>query len=270
MSNGWSFMPDDKAAQLTSELRARKRVLDADQAPRAPEYHQRPEPRRPLTAEEAQARRTQVRAQAIAEASKPELVSAWLTRCGVEVRFRRTVVDAGLIPVELRRWAMEFPDTLEGASVLLAGKPGGGKTVASVWLLEQVYRVAGRVVEDSSGLSASWVAPESRFVPASDLFAMCFDREERKPLEALERVQVLVVDDWGLPYESDWAMAQLDRLIDRRWARMLTTIVSTNLAPEGAENTFQVRYPRIYSRLCDAGGPGVVPIRRGDLRREKP
>lgn len=266
------FMPEEKSAAIIRELKERKRAQEAEKAaagtPRA-ELRAVPRPR-PLSAEELEARRTRAIAEARADAASPAARDGWLMRVGVEVRFRRAAIEEELVPRELRRWAAGFPDSLEGASVLLAGKPGGGKTVSSVWLLQQVYR-CGRIEDDGYGGSARWVTPDARFVPASDLFTMCFDREERKPLDALERVAVLVVDDWGLPYESDWALAQLDRLIDRRWARMLTTIVSTNLAPEGeSQNTFQARYPRIYSRLCDTGGPGVVTIRREDLRRAKP
>jgi DNA replication protein DnaC len=228
----------------------------------------------PITPEQAQERRAAEIERVRREAATPRALEHWLAACGVELRMRGQALRAELVPAELREWARGFPGSLAGASALLSGSPGGGKTCSAVWLLAELYR-RGEVRGSDGYRGTHWSAPAARFVPASDLFAACFDREQRKPLEQLERAEVLVVDDWGLPYESDWVLAQLDRLIDRRWSRLLPTIVTTNLTPELPEDharygdTFAGRYPRIYSRLCDSSGPGVIGIDRGDLRREK-
>jgi hypothetical protein len=223
------------------------------------------------------------------ESLLPRSLAAWLARAGVGLRMRDEPIDAQLVPDVLRRWAQGFPESLRGASALLTGPSGAGKTCAAVWLLAELYR-RGVVVNRGT---LEWLVPHVSFQPASELFAACFERDrdrDRRPLERLERVPVLVVDDWGLPFEHAWSLAQLDRLIDKRWTERLPTIVTTNLFPEplpepepgtkpadrrkpiNPADTFQVRYPRIYSRLCDAGsgGPGVIRMVRSDMRRSRP
>lgn len=224
----------------------------------------------PAAADEAAAH---VRAEALA----PAAVDRWLAAAGIGLRFRSRELRASLVPEPLRAWAGEFPGALRGASVLLSGPAGTGKTSAAVWLLREIYRRGEVAARRAGDRGPRWRVPESRFIPAADLFAACFDKLDRKPLDAMAKIPVLIIDDWGLPYESDWSLALIDRLIDRRWSEMLSTIVTTNLShepdPESETyrpgDSFMERYPRVYSRLLDSGGPGLQFLVRQDLRRSQ-
>lgn len=229
---------------------------------------------RPLS-EEALAARLEAEAEAVrARALAPKAIDFWLHTAGVGARQRATALREELIPPALRGWAADYPSSLSGVCALLAGPPGGGKTCASIWLLEQLYR-RGSIDEEGR-----WDVPGSVFIGAAELFALCFARsakDEKRSLRMLEEAPgLLVIDDWGLPFESAWVLAQLDRLIDRRWSELRATVVTTNLAPEPREgsnllpeDSFARRYPRIYSRLCDSSGIGVITLVRADMRRER-
>jgi DNA replication protein DnaC len=178
--------------------------------------------------------------------------SLWLAQCGASVRHCQLEQREDLVPADVRWWADRAP---AGASAILCGPTGSGKTAAAVWALRTLYR-------SGSAESDGWKCPSAAFVSASELFSRVF---EKQPLTRFERVDLLVIDDWGMAYETDWPLSTLDRLIDRRWSELRSTIATTNLTPD----QFAERYPRIHSRLCDSAGPGFVVLNRGDLRRVK-
>jgi DNA replication protein DnaC len=198
-------------------------------------------------------------------ALRPEAITNWLESAGVGRRHRELRIHPELVPASLRAWADGFPDSL-GGSALLAGNAGTGKTVTARWLLEQAYR-------SGSASSSRWVCPRGIFITAAALFNAVF---AKRPLDELELVELLVLDDVGAPHESGWPLGVLDALIDTRWRECRSTIVTSNLLPrpkleqaEPDQTTFRGRYPRVYSRLCDASGPGLVVFAREDLRARR-
>lgn len=188
-----------------------------------------------------------------AATQRPEAETRWLEGCGVGLRHRQVDARAELVPAELRGWAQS---ARPGASAILCGPTGSGKTASAIWAMRTLYR-AGRVE------ASEWRCASAAFASASELFARVF---EKQPLAHYERVDLLVIDDWGMAYETDWPLSVLDRLIDRRWSEMRSTIITTNLKAEELEE----RYPRICSRLRDSSGPGLVELDREDLRRVMP
>lgn len=211
-------------------------------------------------------------------ARRREKIAAALAReggalggAGVPARFRRPLDPTQLAP-ELAAWADDFPGScrLSGSGALLCGPTGTGKTAQATTLLALAYRAGA--LDDSD----EWRAPSLLFRHAVDLVESVFDKSEegRKRFKVAEVVDVLVIDDWGTAYETEWPLSRLDRLVDARWADLRTTIVTTNLAPrvlpamapEEASDTFERRYPRAFSRLTAAPGPGVVKIVGADRR----
>lgn len=79
------------------------------------------------------------------------------------------------------------------------------------------------------------------------------DAIERDPLEAARRVTLLVLDDLGAERGTDWAVETLSKLVNFREANALTTIVTSNQAPEDmlteAELNDNYAMQRIVSRL---------------------
>ena len=183
---------------------------------------------------------------------------ALLRASGIAVRHQTEALNEQIVPRALVRWADRFPGSLKEGNVLLAGPTGTGKTCAAVWALLRALEVAS-----------------VRFIAERDLVAHLF---EHRSLRTFERFDLLVIDDWGEAYEHDWPLAAIDGLIDRRWLDMRATIVTTNLPPTKASaekqkvdprHSFEGRYPRAFSRLCDAGGPGLVFVNGPDRRRAR-
>lgn len=198
------------------------------------------------------------------EALRRPVINQWLARAGVGERHRDALwtVDCQLLPKPMYDWANRFPlGSMKGASAVLAGPPGTGKTMTSVWLMLEAYK-------SGNAQDGHWRCPSAEFVSSAELFAKVFVKE---PLERYERTNLLVIDDWGMAYETEWPLAMMDRLIDRRWSENRSTVVTTNLQPfkKNGADSFEARYPRVFSRLADSSGPGVITLAREDMRRKE-
>jgi len=202
----------------------------------------------------------------------------WLAKIGVGRRHAGVAFNEDRIPKVLRAWSESFPGSMRCGGTILHGPPGTGKTTATVWLLARAYLQSQPEVsiEQEPELGPrvtrySLAVPKAKFVSSSKLFAAVFSRE---PITEYEEADLLVIDDWGQAYETEWPLAVLDGLIDLRWREMRATIVTTNLHPEPFEqlpegSSFAERYGRVISRLCDTDGPGAVPMGGKDLRRRR-
>ena len=147
--------------------------------------------------------------------------------------------------------------------MLLAGPPGSGKSMTATWALRTVFLAGEAIFDDELG-RACWHAATAWFTTAADLYEAVFDKD-RPTIARARLVDVLVVDDWGAAYEHEWPLAELDRLIDRRWGERLPTIVTTNTHTK----QFPKLYPRAWSRLTDASGVGLIAIDRPDQRSNR-
>lgn len=192
----------------------------------------------------------------LAQRLDPATVDTALRGYGIRRRMRAVRFDPGLIPGECRRWV---DLASEGSSLILAGPPGTGKTTAAVWCLRELYLRRSRAGE---------AVPSARLVKTRDLYEAVFEKN-RSLVRDAERLDALVLDDWGTQYEHDWPLAELEALIDRRWEEQLPTIVTTNTQPTEGEASLKARLPRSYDRLTGEPGPGVVVLDRPSLRQRR-
>ena len=152
--------------------------------------------------------------------------------------------------------AVRAPFTL----LVLSGKPGTGKTVASVaWILEHINA-------DSNWTEAG-TAPALRSRPPLLVTAAKlarWDRYEQEPMAKLLMAPRLVIDDLGAEYldKNGFYASLLDEVINERYAGHRPTLLTTNLNDVG----FAARYDeRIMGRIREVGRffrCGSVDLRR--------
>lgn len=80
-----------------------------------------------------------------------------------------------------------------------------------------------------TALAARDTGTSVRYVYAPDLFCLLHDRSEE--LYDLERCDLLLLDDLGAEYISEWNMAGFISLTEHRYAAQTTTCVTSNMSP---------------------------------------
>lgn len=129
------------------------------------------------------------------------------------------------------------PSIHKGPSLLLIGGTGSGKTFEAYGAI-RAFTV--------SGASCSW-----QFITAADLYAQLRPRHRVDPEEELEkylRAGLLVLDDIGAAKSTEWTEEINYRLINHRYERELTTLITSNVPPK---NLPAVLGERVASRLVE-------------------
>lgn len=119
--------------------------------------------------------------------------------------------------------------------LVLIGNTGNGKTHLAIAALRHCFELRGTVGE-------FWPAPT-----IIDRFKATMDRDratetEQEVADRLLRCPVLVVDDYGAHYGTEWAASRLYGLLNARYGDMKPTIVTSNS---------QFGQDRVVSRLLD-------------------
>ena len=75
-------------------------------------------------------------------------------------------------------------------------------------------------------------------------------------LDKLKHILVLIVDDWGVEYGSDWEKATLEDLLTSRYATGMPTVVTTNLDMNDLPVRVRSRFEdKRYSRIAHNAAP---------------
>lgn len=101
---------------------------------------------------------------------------------------------------------------------VLVGRPGSGKS-------HLLVATAGELV--ARGRAVVYVLAPRLLSHLRE--AMNEKRSDRLRLEQLERVDVLLLDDYGLENATDWAYEQLHMLLDARYMAERPTVIASNL-----------------------------------------
>lgn len=119
-------------------------------------------------------------------------------------------------------------------SLLLYGKTGLGKTHLSL-------AVAGKAVE--SGYGVIYTSAQNLF---NKLEKEKFGRSEGNTEEAILDCDLLIIDDLGAEFTTQFTVSALYNIINSRELEGKPTIISTNLTPEQLTSTYS---ERIASRI---------------------
>lgn len=131
-------------------------------------------------------------------------------------------------PADFAYLAGRMPELGVGG-LFVTGEGGKGKTRLAVALFRAGLPVFAPCLEGLGELFAS-----ARFVTAAHFVRLYGDAmrssESGDLFEEFCRIGILVVDDVGAEYRSDWAVGLLAELIDARVSREVCTIVTSNLS----------------------------------------
>lgn len=152
------------------------------------------------------------------------------------------------------KFAQNFPKVMErGANFVFCGKPGAGKTHLACAIANHVMRTFG----------------------ASALFITVFDaiqrvkstygdksQSERAVMQAFTEPDLLILDEVGVQFGTDFEKVIITDLINRRYNDMRPTIILSNL-DEAELSAFLGE--RIMDRMFEGGG-GVIGFGWGSYR----
>lgn len=134
-------------------------------------------------------------------------------------------------------YAVHFPEHYrKGEGVLMAGDVGRMKTTLACAIAYSVMQ---------QGYGAFFITmPElmDRIVTLSR-----GSREEQaKFIDRVYNVSLLIIDDLGMEYPSDWVLNKVDAIISHRYNEMKPMIITTNLTPADLHERY---LERIFNRL---------------------
>lgn len=171
----------------------------------------------------------------------------WLERCGVGARYWDACRERLREPQVICAYLDELEERVkDGRGLLLLGPIGVGKTAA-----------LALIARDAQGKTpGAWYVTVTRLIGhllrQTELRReMVYRRAEYNLPKGREEVvdpklwPLLLLDEFGAAYESDYAMAALEDYLGWRYDHKLATCVASNLTPE------QIRRNPHYARLVD-------------------
>lgn len=161
----------------------------------------------------------------------------------IRTRWGGRYSNAELADDGVRIWVhRHLADPSRQFALLIAGQTGSGKThhaVAAIRAIAQHHAAQGRGL-DWQAVTHPDLAHQLR--PKAD------DSHEHA-LDTYLDADLLALDDLGATTSTPWMVDTLQRLIDHRWTRRLTTIYTTNLHSDALRAAVG---DRVWSRVGDA------------------
>jgi len=164
-------------------------------------------------------------------------------------------VKLGRIARACQGWA-EKPD----GWLILVGAYGSGKTHLAA-------SIANRMIERDRGVYMATMPDLLEMLRGGYQKDATASFDQRWGM--LSEVPLLIVDDLGSENQTDWALEQLYRLINKRYEDRLPMVVTSNLDPRDGKVRIE---ERVRSRLLtgvdvDQGWTRVLLLPAGDYRR---
>lgn len=175
-----------------------------------------------------------------------------------QYRFDR---DHGLVPQieQARKYAANFDRMRqENLGLMFWGVPGNGKTFAAAC-------IANALLEQEKP-RAPTVRMTTFATIISKLPAMTAQDKEWY-LDGFRNCDLLILDDFGMERQTDYAREQLFQLIDSRYLAGLPLIITTNLSFRELKAPADLTQQRIYDRILEMCVP--VCFDGESLRQER-
>ncbi len=129
-----------------------------------------------------------------------------------------------------------------GTGLIFSGKAGAGKTHLACSIAHEVIEQGGRV-------QFATVAEVMRQIKSS--FAKDSDTTEQKEIDHFSGIPLLILDEVGMDYGTDFNKALIFEILNNRYENMLPTILLTNL---DAAALVEYMGERLVDRMREGGG----------------
>lgn len=145
-----------------------------------------------------------------------------------------------------RRFATGFPKVVElGASMIFCGMPGTGKTHLACAIANHVMQHFGN--------SALFLTVFDAIQRIKETYGSS-EMTEKQVMDALCAVDLLILDEVGVQFGTQYEEVVITQIINRRYADMRPTIILSNLDRDGLAAFLG---QRVVDRV-DEGGGGIV------------
>lgn len=189
-----------------------------------------------------------------------------LEQHGIYRRFWNTTaenIDRRGVPANVgRQWMCvrafiaTLPDHIrDGEGLILSGGVGTMKTTMAIAILRKLVDTKG----------------QGYFIPMASLLDTINSMRERHDasLQAFEHklrtTSLLVLDDLGAEYDHTWVQCKVDAIVNERYNRMRSTIVTTNLSAQDIRDRYQMRIfdrLRATNQLITFAGKSSISLRK--------
>ena len=171
----------------------------------------------------------------------------------------RFELDNGKVPQmeQARRYVAHWEEMYqENLGLLFWGKPGNGKTFAAACIANALLErkpprnvkmtTLGTVLNKLPGLSP---------------------QDKEWYLDGLRNCDLLILDDFGMERQTDYAREQVFNLLDSRYLARKPLIMTTNLSLQELKSPQDLCQQRIYDRILELCVPVCFDLE--SLRQEK-
>ncbi|HRV59050.1 MAG: ATP-binding protein [Solirubrobacterales bacterium] len=169
-----------------------------------------------------------------------------------------TDISPGAVSI-VREWVDQLDQNLEqGNGLWLMGDTGTGKTTLAMLVSKEALKRAHTVAIYSMPKLLSRIRATYGAEAGEESYDQFFER--------LCEVDLLHIDDLGAEKQTEWVLEQLYALVNERYERQKSIVVTTNLTQDELEEQIG---PRTVSRLIQMCGENQIPL-FGDDARQKP
>lgn len=184
-------------------------------------------------------------------AHRQQYIKALFGKSGIPTRFQGRIFDNYRVDNEkqkraftlAKRYADKFEDRLtQGGGLVMAGKPGTGKTHLASAIANQVM---------STGRSAVFMSVIRAVRSVKDTWRRDSEANEQKAIDRLLAPDLLILDEVGVQWGSEAEKLIMFEVINGRYENMKPTILISNLPEAELEKYLG---DRMLDRMREGGG----------------